>query len=177
MRRPFVRPSCVSEKYLLTVIAFRLLGQFRLVNVVLPFRHIGCTRISHRYDRYRGNAHVRGNRNARTKRYLAWHDRPKYDHTNHTAAPRDVVQPLASSLTKMAAPANNRKQFPVSRAAALRMNSARHVYYYARDVIAAVGCARAQDPRFEHPLSLSLSLFRRRFANEYIGFSRRSKSI
>lgn len=53
----------------------------------------------------------------------------------------ETYRPLAGSLTKMAAPANNRKQFPVSRAAAPRMDSARHalapVYYYAsRDVTA-----------------------------------------
>jgi len=50
------------------------------------------------------------------------HERLKYV---RSTTPRDV-RPLASSLTKMAAPANNRKQFPVSRATALQIDSARH---------------------------------------------------
>lgn len=146
---PFPRPSLSDrKKYPLTVIAFRLLRQFRLVNVVLPFRHFGCTRISHtgrtissRDRRSRCQGEGKGAQNDETE-WLVWHrpaeipKSPKTARSTSTAAPRDV-QPLASSLTKMAAPANNRKQFPVSRAAALRMSSARHVYYSARDVIAA----------------------------------------
>lgn len=112
---------------------------------------------------------ARREKNARTKD--TWSARPPEIRTRSTAAPRDV-QPLASSLTKMAAPANNRKQFPVSRAAAPRINSARHVYYYARDVIAAirpVARARAEpaepirtclDSALDWPLSLSVSLSR-----------------
>lgn len=70
----------------------------------------------------------------------------------------------------MAAPANNRKQFPVSRAAAPRMDSARHalapVYYYAsRDVIATPPpsrrAPRKRDSPNERPLRLSLSLSHR----------------
>lgn len=43
------------EKYPLTVIAFGLFGQFRLVNIVLPFRHLGCLWISRVDKGFQGN--------------------------------------------------------------------------------------------------------------------------
>lgn len=92
-----VQAGSFPEKYPLTVVALRLLGQFRLVNAVLPFGHLRCSWISRVDEGFQGN---------RTKSSFPL----KYVHL--------VVQPLASSLTKMAAPANNRKQFPARAASA-----------------------------------------------------------
>lgn len=110
----------VPEKYPLTVIALRLLGQFRLVNVVLPFRHLGCSRIPP--GSVLSEKRSLAEENARAHEIRCRLGRPKYEHEAPLLL--ETYQPLASSLTKMAAPANNRKQFPISRAAALRVDSA-----------------------------------------------------
>ena len=49
------RPGPFLGKYVLTVVALRLLSQFRFINVVLPFRHLGCLWISRVDERFQGN--------------------------------------------------------------------------------------------------------------------------
>lgn len=86
-------------KYALTVIALCLLSQFRFVNVVLPFRHLGCSWISRVGERFQGN-HTKYSfhRNTYTSSYShsqahwpRWRRPPTIESSSHFAQPLQTL--------------------------------------------------------------------------------------
>lgn len=93
------RPGPFPGKYVLTVVALRLLSQFRFINVVLPFRHLGCLWISRVDERFQGNrTKYSFHRNTYTSSYShsqahwpRWRRPPTIESSSHFAQPLQTL--------------------------------------------------------------------------------------
>ena len=120
-----------KKKYVLTVVAFCLLGQLCLVDIVLPFRHCRCNQIRRGSKLYSAFHVIPFGRDETLT--LRIHDRFFFFNGTRGAS-HSVRHRSRSSLTKMAAPANNRKQFPWCGAGSSRTASVQASCITTRDV-------------------------------------------